>query len=168
MNSSSAPVSLVLVKPTFLRLKLLYSAFVFVIFVASIFLAMVMFDNGISFFRQKLSFVDVAIGSAFILVGILAVIGSLALLLPALRQVWLAIQLERTGETVQGTVVEKYLEKDKEGKRYGFIACVFNDNFLLEQNVVTGVYESLKEGDTIAIRCLPQNSLIARLEKSRD
>jgi len=124
-----------------------------------------MLDNGISFFMENQSTVDILIGSVFILVGVMAVGGSLVILMPALRQLWLSIKLERHGQIVDGTVVEKYLEKDKEGKRFGFIACVFNGNYLLEQNVVTDVYEKLLEGDTIAIRCLPQNPAIARLEK---
>jgi hypothetical protein len=164
MNESPRSTDLIVVKPTFLRLKLLYAAFVLVIFFASIFLALVMFDNGISFFQSPDAESNVFIGSAFLLVGVMALGGSLAILLPALNQLRLAINLERRGQVVEGVVVEKYLEKDKEEKRYGFVACVFNGNYLLEQNVVTDVYEKLKEGDGIAIRCLPQNSLIARLE----
>lgn len=166
MDESSRPMDLIVVKPTFLRLKLLYAAFVLVIFFASIFLALVMFDNGISFFQAPGADSNVFVGSAFILVGVMAVVGSLAILLPALVQLWLAIKLERNGQVVDGTVIEKYLEKDKDDKRYGFIACAFNGHFLLEQNVLTEVYERLKEGDTIAIRRLPQNPAIARLEKS--
>jgi hypothetical protein len=165
MNESPRATDLIVVKPTFLRLKLFYAAFVLVIFLASIFLALVMFDNGISFFQAPDGESNVFIGSAFLLVGVLVVGGSLAILLPALVQFWLAIKLERHGQVVEGTVIEKYLERDKQDKRYGFIACVFNGNYLLEQNVVTDVYEKLLEGDTIAIRCLPQNPAIARLEK---
>jgi hypothetical protein len=167
MENPGTTSSLIVVKPTFLRLKLLYSAFVLVIFLASIFLALIMLDNGISFFMQKQSTVDLLIGSAFILVGVMAVGGSLVILLPALNQLWLAIKLERRGQLVEGTVVEKYLDKDKEGKRFGFVACVFNGNYLLEQNVVTDVYEHLKEGEKIAIRCLSENPLVARLENAR-
>lgn len=167
MNESPPATDLVVVKPTFLRLKLLYAAFVAVIFIASLFLALVMLDNGISFLRLHESASDYIIGMAFVLLGIMAVGGSLAILLPALNQLRLAINLERHGQVVEGVVVEKYLEKDKEEKRYGFIACVFNGNYLLEQNVVTAVYERLKEGDKIAIRCLPQIPLVARLENAR-
>jgi hypothetical protein len=166
MNESPRATDLIVVKPTFLRLKLLYAAFVLVVFLASIFLALVMFDNGISFFQAPGSESNVFIGSAFLLVGVMAVGGSLAILLPALVQLRLAIKLERNGQVVEGIVIEKYLEKDKDDKRYGFIACAFNGRFLLEQNVLTEVYESLMEGDAIAIRCLPQNPAIARLEKS--
>lgn len=166
MNESSRVTDLIVVKPTFLRLKLLYAAFVLVIFFASIFLALVMFDNGISFFQAPDAESNVLLGSAFLLVGVMAVGGSLIILLPALVQLWLAIKLERNGQIVEGTVIEKYLEKDKDDKRYGFIACAFNGHFLLEQNVLTEVYESLMEGDTIAIRCLSQNPAIARLEKT--
>ncbi len=166
MNESPRATDLIVVKPTFLRLKLLYAAFVLVIFFASIFLALVMFDNGISFFQAPDAESNVFIGSAFLLVGVMAVGGSLVILLPALVQLWLAIKLERQGQVVDGTVIEKYLEKDKDDKRYGFIACAFSGHFLLEQNVLTEVYESLMEGDTIAIRCLSQNPAIARLEKS--
>jgi hypothetical protein len=163
MNESPRATDLVVVKPTFLRLKLLYAAFVLVIFFASIFLALVMFDNGIFFFQAES---NVFIGSVFLLVGVMAVGGSLVILLPALVQLWLAIKLERHGQVVNGTVIEKYLERDKEDKRYGFIACVFNGHYLLEQNVLTDIYESLMEGDSISVRCLPQNPIIARLEKS--
>lgn len=166
MNDSPRSTDLIIVKPTFLRLKLLYAAFVLVIFFASIFLALVMFDNGISYFQAPDAESNVLLGSVFLLVGVMAVGGSLVILLPALVQLWLAIKLERHGQIVDGTVIEKYLEKDKEEKRYGFIACAFNGHFLLEQNVLTEVYESLMEGDTIAIRCLTQNPAIARLEKS--
>jgi hypothetical protein len=165
MNESPRTPDLLVVKPTFLRLRLLYAAFVLVIFFASLFLALVMFDNGISFFQASDAESNVFIGSAFILVGVLAVGGSLVILLPALNQLWLAIKLERHGQVVDGTVIEKYLEKDKEERRFGFIACVFNGHYLLEQNVVTEVYEQLMEGDTIAIRCLPLNPAVARLEK---
>jgi hypothetical protein len=167
MENPGTTSSLIVVKPTFLRLKLLYSAFVLVIFLASIFLALVMLDNGISFFIQNQSTADLLIGSAFILVGVMAVGGSLVILLPALNQLWLAIKLERHGQLVEGTVVEKYLDKDKEGKHFGFVACVFNGNYLLEQNVVTDVYEKLMEGDNIEVRYLPQNPAIARLEVTR-
>jgi hypothetical protein len=167
MENPGTTSSLIVVKPTFLRLKLIYSAFVLVIFLASIFLALVMLDNGISFFMQNQSAADLLIGTAFILVGVMAVGGSLVILLPALNQLWLAIKLERHGQLVEGTVVEKYLDKDKEGKRFGFVACVFNGNYLLEQNVVTDVYEQLKEGDHIEVRYLPQNPLIARLDVTR-
>ena len=168
MDDQTNRPTLVVVKPTFLRLKLLYAAFVLVIFIASIFLALVMFDNGISFFKQNQSLVDWVIGSVFLLVGLMAVVGSLLILLPALRQLWLAIQLEQKGLMVEGTIVEKYLEKDKEGKRYGFVACVFNGNYLLEQNVVTTLYENMAEGDKVVVRCLQNNFNIARLEKSRE
>ncbi len=167
MNESPPASDLVVVKPTFLQLKLLYAAFVLVIFFASIFLALVMLDNGISFFQAPDAASNVLLGSVFLLVGVMAVGGSLVILLPALNQLRLAINLERHGQVVDGVVVEKYLEKDKEEKRYGFVACVFNGNYLLEQNVVTEVYERLMEGDKIAIRCLPQNSIIARLENAR-
>jgi hypothetical protein len=166
MNEFPRATDLIIVKPTFLRLKLFYAAFVLVIFLASIFLALVMFDNGISIFQASDAESNVFVGGAFILVGVMAVGGSLVILLPALVQLWLAIKLERHGQVVDGKVIEKYLEKDKEDKRYGFIACVFNDHYLLEQNVLTDVYESLMEGDSISIRCLPQNPAIARLEKS--
>jgi hypothetical protein len=166
MNESPRATDLIVVKPTFLRLKFLYAAFVVVIFLASIFLALVMFDNGISFFQAPDAESNVFLGGIFLLVGVMAVGGSLVILLPALVQLWLAIKLERNGQVVDGTVIEKYLERDKEDKRYGFIACVFNGHFLLEQNVLTEVYEMLMEGDTIAIRCLPQNPAIARLEKT--
>jgi hypothetical protein len=167
MNESPRATDLIVVKPTFLRLKLLYAAFVLVIFFASIFLALVMFDNGLSLFQAPGAESNVLLGSAFLLVGVMAVGGSLVILLPALNQLRLAINLERRGQVVEGVVVEKYLEKDKDEKRYGFIACVFNGNYLLEQNVTTDFYEGLKEGDKISLRCLPQNPLIARLEKSR-
>ena len=166
MNESPRATDLIVVKPTFLRLKLLYTAFVLVIFFASIFLALVMFDNGISFFQAPGAGSNFFVGSAFILVGGMAVVGSLAILLPALVQLWLAIKLERKGRVVDGTVIEKFLKKDRDDKRYGFIACVFNGRFLLEQNVLSDVYERLLEGDTIAVRYLPQNPAIARLEKS--
>ena len=167
MEKPRTTSSLIVVKPTFLRVKLLYAAFVMVIFIASIFLALVMLDNGLSFFRLSESPADLLIGGVFLFVGVMAVGGSLVILIPALRQVWLAITLERHGEIITGTVVEKFLEKDKEEKRYGFIACVFKGHYLLEQNVVTDVYEQLMEGDTIAIRCLPLNPAIARLENAR-
>jgi hypothetical protein len=164
MREPSSLPSLVVVKPTFLRLKLFYAAFVAIIFIASLFLALVMLDNGVSFLMLPKAPSDYLIGAAFIVVGVLAVAFSLVLLLPALNQFWLAVKLEHQGQIVEGMVVEKYLEKDKEGKHYGFIACVFNENYLLEQNVNTSQYEQLMEGDQIKIRCLPNNPAIARLE----
>jgi hypothetical protein len=167
MNESNPASTLIVVKPTFLRVKAFYTIFVAIIFIASLFLALVMLVNGISFLKLHGSASDYVIGAAFILVGAMALAGSLAIFLPALNQLWLAIQLERQGQVVEGTVIEKYLEKDKAEKRYGFIACVFNGNYLLEQNVPTSLYESLIVGDEIAIRCLPKNPNMARLENPR-
>ena len=167
MNEPSPASPLVVVKPTFLRVKAFYTIFVAIIFIASLFLALVMLVNGISFLKLHGSASDYFIGAAFILVGAMALAGSLVIFLPALNQLWLAIQLERQGQVVTGTVIEKYLEKDKEGKRYGFITCVFNGNYLLEQNVPTNLYEQLMEGDGISIRCLPKNPNVARLENTR-
>jgi hypothetical protein len=164
MSDSQATSTLVVVKPTFLRQKAFYLFFVTIIFIASLFLALVMLDNGISFLRLPASPSNYLIGSAFILIGGLAVAGSLVIFLPALVQLRLTIQLERQGQIVEGMVVEKYLQTDKDGKHYGFIACVFKGNYLLEQNVPTNVYERLIEGDGIAIRFLPQKPIIARLE----
>jgi hypothetical protein len=167
MDDTSIPGSLILVKPTFLRSKVFYSLFVTIIFAASLFLALIMLDTGISFCRLNQSFSDYVLGSVFILVGVAAVGGSLAILLPAWNQLRQAVQLERKGKVMTGLVIEKYLGKDKDGKRYGFAACVFNSNYLLEQNIPTGLYERLKEGDSIAIRCLTENPAIARLENPR-
>jgi hypothetical protein len=164
MSESIPSSTLVVIRPTFLRLKLLYAAFVVVIFLASLFLAIVMLDNGFSYLMHAQNPSDNLVGIAFILVGVMAVAGSLVILLPALVQLWLAIKLERQGQTVEGIVVEKYLEKDKDGKRYGHIACAFNKDFLLEQNIIPSEYERLKAGDKITVRYLPQNPAIARLE----
>lgn len=164
MDDTSIPDSLILVKPMFLRSKVFYSLFVTIIFVASLFLALIMLDTGISYYRLHQSFSDYVLGSVFILVGVAAVGGSLAILLPAWNQLRQAVQLERKGQVITGLVIEKYLGKDKDGQRYGFAACVFNSNYLLEQNIPTGLYERLKEGDSIAIRCLTENPAIARLE----
>jgi hypothetical protein len=166
MDESSRTSTLIVVKPTFFRLKLFYAAFVTIIFIASLFLALVMLDNGISFLRLPATAFNYLIGAAFLLLGVLAVAGSLVILLPALTQLRLAIKLERQGLVVEGMVVEKYLENDKDGKRYGFIACVFNGNYLLEQNINTAEYMKLNEGDRINIRCLPNHSAIARLENA--
>jgi hypothetical protein len=166
MENPGTTSSLIVVKPTFFQSKLSYVAFVTIIFIASLFLALVMLDNGFSFLRLPASPSNYLIGSAFILIGVMAVAGSLVIFLPALVQLWLAIKLERQGQIVEGMVVEKYLQTDKGGKHYGFIACVFNGNYLLEQNVPTNVYERLIAGDGIAIRFLPQNPVIARLENS--
>jgi len=166
MNDSRSASTLIVVKPTFLRQKAFYAIFVAIIFIASLFLALVMLENGISFLRLPASLSNYVIGAAFILVGVLAIAGSLVIFLPALNQVRLAINLERQGQVVEGMVVEKYLEKDKDNKRYGFIACVFNGNYLLEQNINTTEYMKLNEGDQINIRCLPNNSTIARLENA--
>jgi hypothetical protein len=167
MNNSQLESTLIVVKPTFLRQKAFYALFVAIIFTGSIFLALVMLDNGFSFLRLPASPSNYLIGSAFILIGVLAVVGSLVIFLPALVQLWRAIKLECQGQVVKGVVVEKYLEKDKENKRYGFIACVFNGNYLLEQNIPTSLFEQLMDGDEIAIRCLPDNPNVARLENPR-
>jgi hypothetical protein len=164
MNESTPATTLTVIRPTFLRLKLLYAAFVGIIFIASLFLAIVMLDNGFSYLLYAENPSDNFIGIIFILVGVMAVAGSLVILLPALVQLRLAINLESHGQKVEGIVVEKYLEKDKEGRHYGHVACVFNQDFLLEQNIVQSKYQRLKEGDKIMVRCLPRNPAIARLE----
>jgi hypothetical protein len=164
MSESRPASTLVVVKPTFLRSKAFYTLFVVIVFMGGLFLALAMLDNGISFLWLHRSASDLFIGTAFVVIAVLAVAGSLAIFLPAIKQLRLAISLERHGQVAEGLVIEKYLEKDKDGKRYGYIACVFNGNYLLEQNIPTSLYEQLKEGDTVKVRCLPQNPAIARLE----
>jgi hypothetical protein len=154
------------IQPTFLRLKLIYSAFAMVIFLASGFLAITMIDSGLANMTHAENSYGTMVGMLFLVVGVIAVVGASIILLQALIQVWLAIQLERKGQIIDAVVVQKRLEKDQKENRYCFIVYAFNKEFNIKQNISQAEYNLLSEGDMVKVRYLSKNPRIARLEKN--
>jgi hypothetical protein len=153
------------ITPTFLRLKLIYAAFTIVIFLASGFLAITMADSGLSNMAHAENSYATIVGMVFLVVGVIAIVGSSIILLQALIQVWLAFQLERKGQIIEAVVLQKRLEKDQKDNRYCFIVYSFNKEFSIKQSIPQAEYNLLTEGDTVKVRYLPKNPEIARLEK---
>jgi hypothetical protein len=152
-------------EPTFLRLRLIYAAFSLVIFIASVFLAILMADNGLSNMLHAENSRSYIVGMAFLVGGVIAVIGSAVFLFPALVQVWLAFQLEREGVIIDAVVIQKRLEKDQNGRLFCFIVYSYNNEFYIKQAIIQAEYEQLKEGEMVKVRYLPKSPATARLER---
>lgn len=146
--------------PTLLTLKAYYAALLASIFGVSALLALLLADSGLTHFRHA----QPVTGTGLLLAGLFVLgIGTL-LLIPALAQLRLAFLLETTGQVVEGTVLEKRLEKDKKGHRYCFILFAIDSNFRFKQAIPQEIYQRLEAGDQVKVRCLPRDASIARLE----
>ncbi len=147
--------------PTFLSSNLLYAGLLGCIFMASVFLTVIMFDSGLSNIYHG----GYTIGGGLMLLGLVVFIIGGGIFFPAAMQLWDAIQLERRGEIISAEIIEKRLEKDKKGRHYCFIVYAYDENFTIKQAIPQGQYQSLKIGDQVNVRCLPGASEIARLER---
>jgi uncharacterized protein (DUF58 family) len=151
--------------PTFLTLKALYAALVGVIFTASVFLAILLADHALASIQLAQ---NVVAGAVYFALALVFLLGGGLILLSALAQLWQAVKLERRGEVVEATLVEKRLEKDKKGNRYCFIVYSFNPEFRVKQSIDQEAYLRLKESDKLKVRYLPSNPVITRLEHGKE
>jgi len=146
--------------PTFLSLKAFYAALIATVFGISAFLALLLADSGLSNLRHDRAL----IGVGLLLAGLLVLSAGTLFLIPALAQLRLAIQLETAGKIVEGTLLEKRLEKDKKGDRYCFVVYAIDEKFRFKQAIPQATYLRLKEGDRIKVRYLPKDASVTRLE----
>jgi uncharacterized protein (DUF58 family) len=146
--------------PTFLSLKAFYAALITAVFGVSAFLALLLADSGLS----NLWHDRTLLGVSLLLAGLFVLSIGVLFLIPALAQLRLAILLERAGEIVDGTVFEKRLEKDKKGNRFCYVVYAIDADFRFKQAISQETYLRLKEGEKVKVRCLPQDTSIARLE----
>jgi hypothetical protein len=150
--------------PTFLSLKAFYAALILAILGVSVFLAILLADSGLSNLNHAQNSAHTLLGIGLLLASLIILAIGALILIPALAQLRLAIQLETQGEIIAGTIFEKRLEKDKKGNRYCFIVFACDQNFRFKQAIPQETYLHLKEGDKIKVRCLLKDTSIARLE----
>jgi hypothetical protein len=150
-------------KATILRERVLFAAFITILFTLAFNGALFLFDQGISILHGAQTWAESLIALGLLLFGV-CVIGITGLLLiSALQSMRLAWKMEKEGQIIPGKLLKKIMGGEGKNRSYALIYC-FDEETHFEERVSETVYQGLKVGDPLNIRHLSGHPDIARLE----
>lgn len=84
--------------------------------------------------------------------------------LPGFKLIRLAMELDRTGITTHGTVLEKLQSRGEKHELHFDILCEYGEGIRVWQEVSEKEFDSVEEGDTVVVRHLLRDPKYCRLD----
>jgi len=150
-------------KATILRERVIFAAFISILFALAFNGAVFLIDQGISILSGSRGWGETLIAAILLLAGVFVIAITGLLVVSALQTLRLAWMMEKDGQVTSGKVLQKVTLG--EGKnRSCRIIYAFKEDIHFEERVSEAGYQNLNVDDLVRIRFLAGHPDIARLE----